>query len=156
MISDLVWFFSAAESSMGICSSFEAIRMAIMSHGASKTSKGDSMSERRLDAATRYRRVLAQLHAMPPGSRNILYAAYQPRQWPPELADAFGDCIAVTPFTKTANAEFEKDARRGHDDDAFYPWLSGVVLRGEADRIERIKYEALNLLARAHREYERT
>lgn len=164
---DLAWLHNCAEASMGVQSSFEPIRYAIMSGGASKTSVGDSMSDSRIKAASRYRAIMNRLKKISRTYQSILAAAYQPRQWSANLENAFGDVsydrdgtkrannrrIGVIVFCKTANDFFEADLP-GADDSAFFVWIEQVAHSGDQQRISLIRDEANRLLEQAHRQYD--
>lgn len=152
-IADLEWFFSSSQSQLGLCSNFAAIRNALLNGGVSKTSKPDNINEIRMDSARRYREVHEKLQQLPTRLRDYIYAAYHPRDFGPELWAAFGRSTGVTPFTKAGCDEFEKDAAKKHDDQAFFIWLRGCVARQETSRIEKIRRESQRYLDDAHRAY---
>ena len=148
---DLYWFFNNAQASIGVQSNFNSVYNAIMSGGASRSSLPDSMTESRIDASTRYGEILTRLNAMPQSLRDVIYAAYQPRKYPPSLTAFLGErLVPVTPFCKSANEFFEADAARTQvDDHEWFAWLEGVSARGEYERMGTMKGEARALLDKA-------
>ena len=166
--SDLRWFFTESSAALGHQSSFGAMRMAIMSGGASSTSKPDNMSDARLNAATRWKHIDALLRSMPAKYRDLIYAAYNARRWNDLLVGKFGVHVVredstsvwdtrrlgVMPFTKSANEFFEQDAgSQMVDDQGFYGWLTGCAERMENERCETMVNEADALLQRAIKRY---
>lgn len=138
---ELEWYFNSAESAIGLQSNFGAMRQALLNGGVSSTSKPDSMSDARMDAVIRARDVQRRMQRMPPRMQDILYSVFQNRQWPTELWSVYDRSLGCLPFCRSANEEFEKDTSHINDD-SFYPWLSGVCIRKETERLMRMKVEA--------------
>lgn len=114
----------------------------------------DSMTDKRMQAAERYRIVYGRLKKLPARHRDIIYAAYQPRRWSPELTTTIGSAtlLGVTVFSKVANEFFEEDG--GSDDRTWFQWLEGIVLRREHERIAAIKRDTERILDKAIRAYD--
>lgn len=149
---DLDWFFRDSQAAMGICSSFEAIRFAIMSCGASKTSKPDSVSDKRIEATSRHRQILNRLGRIKNHNHiDVLYSAFQSRSWSKEADAAYGRAIGAAAYSKSAQTYYAEDA--GRETDGFWAWLEGVALRNEVDRIQIIRLETTDLFNAAIRAY---
>ena len=151
---DLEWFFCHSQAELGLCSNFEPLRYAIMTGGVSKTSTGDKISDKRINAAHRHRKILEKLNSVRPMHHiDIIYAAFQQRNWSDYLLNAFGRATGVTPFSKSAHAWYEEDSAGYGVDDGFFAWLEGTLLRGETDRIDIIRAEAVEQLHAALKAY---
>ncbi len=149
--SQLFWFFNRSASEMGICSSFMALRAAIMSGGSSRTSMQDSMTDKRIEATHRNRQILTRLSRLPQKHIDTLYAAYASRCWGDALEAAFGRAVGVCALSPAARRYYDDDV--GYTTDGFWAWLLSVVLRGETERIAEIRVEASDMLRAAVRAY---
>lgn len=151
-IIDIEWWFFSSASALGIQSNFSAIRNALLNGGVSRTSCPDNMSDSRIQAAERYRIIYNRIKKMSNNGQDILHACYHDRQWLPHSWSTYGRRLGATPFTKTGNYEFDRDCKY-KDDDSFWAWLEGSIIRGETWRSDKIKREAEQLLEDAYKEY---
>lgn len=144
---ELNWFFSQSTAAMGMQSNFSSVYNAIMSSGASRSSMPDSITEARLDSAARQRSILVRLRGISPLLRDVIYAAYQPRQYERYSQAFFGDkLIAVTPFCDSANIAFESDAKGLIvDDQSWFAWLESIAIAQETERMSAMRTEAQRL-----------
>lgn len=151
--SQLSWFFHHSAAAMGMQSSFESIRNAILTGGASRSSMVDSWTDKRVEATHKHRQILTRLNAVHPRRHvDILHVAYQSRAWSDEMQTAFGRAVGVTSHTTAAHRYYEEDAATTPPD-GFWAWLESVVLRNEQDRINEIRLEATDLLRAAIQAY---
>ncbi|WP_394845164.1 hypothetical protein LZC95_50080 [Pendulispora brunnea] len=153
--SDLDWYFGAAESEMGLESNFGAFATAAMRGRTSAGATPDGLHDRQVEAAHRHRQIRARLRSMPATLVGVLAAAYEPRQWPRELVQAFGRTSGVAVRTFTARTAYKKACtKKMARQDSVSTWLLGVVLRGERELLTRIRVETDGLFGRACRAYE--
>jgi hypothetical protein len=156
MIADLLWYFQDAHAALGMQSNLRATQNTLLSGGPNRSSLPDSMSERRMQAAERYRRIEQKLRSLPARTRTVLTAAYSQRNWSSSLSCTFGMLhIGVCAFCPTAVRHFEADSGKRAIDGTFYGWLEGVVARKEQERINEISVEATRILNAAHEAYNR-
>jgi hypothetical protein len=147
--SDLEWFFSHSAAAMGVQSSFEPIRMAIMTGGASKTSMPDKMTDKKIEATHRHRKIHHKINAIrDPLHIETIHIAFQSRRWSDYLIGAFGRSTGVTQYSPAARQAYADDSQ-ALTDDGFFVWLEGVVLRNEQDRIAVIRSESIRILDEA-------
>jgi hypothetical protein len=170
-LNDLNWFFNESSAALGVQSNFGPVQTAILSGGASSTSKGDHMSDQRINAATRYAAIQRRIMSLQPRQRDIIFAAYQARRWSRPLIETFGvfvarpdECVSfwdtryigVIPYCTTAVKALTKDVNGGKvDDSGFFSWLEAIVIGRDSELIDAIRNESVELLTTAISRYEK-
>ncbi len=111
----------------------------------------DSMTDKRIEATHKNRKILDRISRLPQKHIDVLYAAYASRNYGEEMDAAFGRAVGVTALSPSAHRFYEHDA--GSTTDGFWAWILSVVLRNESDRIAVIRLEATDMLRHAVKAY---
>jgi hypothetical protein len=165
---DLTWLFSTCESEMGIKSNFNAVLLASkygtkrtrvdkdtgeLTNGVAEDAYNedaliDSIDIRRglsrLSATSKNRRVMQAYARLHVSHQRTLEHAYEARQLPPEVLQAFGEASGVVPLTLTARSltSFSWD------------WLVKAILRKDR-HVAVLKREAERMFRDALEAYSR-
>lgn len=139
-LTELEWFFTRAESDLGLRSNF----LTGDTHGGDG---GDVLVEaRRLAAVARERVCHAAFRRLRPGTQRTLADAFRPRQWPPQVQEAFGWLAGVVYRLPAAVEAYE--ARKVPSDT-----LEQVASQRAGARLCAFRAQAMGLVVRACREY---
>jgi hypothetical protein len=150
---DLAWLFGACESEMGIKSNFSSFLIASkvglnlsrvdrdsgeLVNGAQEQLEGedamiDAIDTRRarsrLAATAKNRRIMAAYQRLDVRHQRVIEAAFEARQYPPEVRRVFGELAGIAPFTAAAPERFT------------WAWLARAIARGDS-RAATMKAEA--------------
>ncbi len=154
---ELDWFFTRAESDMGLRSNFEAL-MEMASTGLVGTlaDPADEAAEDRIEAAHAERVIRRRLQAMPVHQLGVLVAAFEPHPWPSNLHAELGQLtgIVVRLATAKVGAAGGRQPRASHVAAAAVA-LSETLKSEGAVALALLRSEAHGLLLGALRAYAR-
>lgn len=166
MSNEVEWLFTQCESEMGLRSNFNAMIL-VLKAGASRPrvdkdtgelvngAHEDAFNEdalidaidtraarSRFAATARNRRVMRAFTRLDTEHQLVFAAAYEPRQVPPQVRQAFGELAGVAALTPTARKV------RGYSS----AWLARALARTDP-RVATIRREAEQLFSRAREAY---
>ena len=153
---DLAWFFGGdMEAALGLRSNFAPlVDLAMSGLGGGGSRPAAEVSDRRIDDATRARRIRAVLEQLTPGTVHVLWALHAPHAWPREVRAELGELAALvllSPLAREAIAEQEAD-RRGRVKSGP-DWLLSLCVKG-GPALEELRVGARKGAEQALRDYE--
>lgn len=133
---DLTWYFTAAESSLGLSSNYSAI-LAMGFRGPSASADYEPINDHLIDAASRYRKTRTRLARCSSATRRVLEAAYSHSLVHPQLGhrDALGDLVPLALLDHTEKV------------------LLGLVARNEKAKLGEIRSRCRTALRAAEDEF---
>jgi hypothetical protein len=146
---DLDWFYTRAASELGQRSNFF-----VMFTGGNAQPGSEVMSDVRIAAMSRQRRVWRRLTRVPYPLQQVLQARFEAREWPKEARQVFGPGVGVAVRTEAAKERFRRDAgKRRARAETVAIWLEGVCARSKSGgRAERALALEVIVLVRAEAE----
>jgi hypothetical protein len=147
---ELQWFFTVAESEMGLESNFGRLLSSVSTEGHWRT------PEDHAEAAHAHRRILGWLRTIANNQAGVLQTAYEPREWPRAVRAEFGRLTGVAVRLTCSLEEWPEDRTdqeamdmaRARDLEA-----KCMDRRAEARFLERLRRRADLRLAGACRSY---
>jgi hypothetical protein len=151
LIEELEWFFTQAESDIGLHSNFGPL----MDRAQSGSSGGSDHSvESQMEAAHAEGIIRRHLHAMPSHHAGVLLAAFEPRRWPAKLGKELGRLTGIAVRLTMASVGLAKDIEnRREREEATARWLNQAVVREGALALTVVRSQAQSLFATALRSY---
>jgi hypothetical protein len=152
---ELDWFFTRAESEMGVSSNFAPLAaMALTGIVGSKADPADMLAESRVAAAHAEGQIRRRLDLLPVHLQGVLYTAFEPRGWPKEVLSHFGRGAGIAVRTVAARRAFQRATRKKKlHVDGVAAWLAGAIGRHEHSTVTAVKLEAEGILAPALHAY---
>lgn len=166
VVGELTWFFQRSASEMGMGSSWESLSYLARSGCAhSAASPEDRMTERRVEAARRHRRIYSALMQCPLMAQAVLELHYDERRLPPELVRHLSAPVALvatrSPVCRDAFKAAAGKARARED--SLLAWLTGLCIRAaghpttaDASLLSDIRIESEAMDGAAHRSFQLT
>jgi hypothetical protein len=150
-VRELQWFFTEAESEVGLPSNFEPI----MEQARTRSTGSRDSPEDRVEATHAEAIIRRWLHAMPPRDASVLMAAFEPRPWPPKLEAELGPLTGIAVRVLTAQRGPAKDVRtpRRQDEDAAAAWLNDALGREGSLALAPVRAKAQALFIAALKSY---
>lgn len=154
-LADLAWFFGGdMEAALGVRSNFAPLVDLAMAGLGGGGRLSTDVSDRRIDDATRARRIRSVLEQLGPATVQVLWAMHAPHAWPREVRAELGELAAVvllSPRARRAIAEQQPD-RRGRVKSGP-DWLLSLCVHG-GPTLEELRDEARRGAEQAVRDYE--
>lgn len=155
---ELEWFFGGdMEAALGLRSNFAPLVDLAMSGLAGGGSRpAAEVSARRIDDATRARRIRGVLGQLPENVVRVLWALHAPMQFAAEVRRSLGELAAVVLLTPTGRRELARlSEQRAAKERERVPrdWLLSLVLAG-GDPLEKLQHEADKMASAAMAAYQ--
>ena len=144
---ELEWFFTMAESSMGVRSNFEA-SLRIQRHRRDR-------SESHIEAASAHRIILERLRSMGHPHPGVLQAAYTARRWPVPLLVALGRLTGIVVRLAAAELGLFDDSSARAEDYAAHALLASLHYKEGEGEVLRLRDAAQTLFDDAYEAYRR-
>ena len=141
---ELDWFFTRAESAMGIQSNWcPLMAMALTGVRGTVQDPADVDVDARLEAVHAARVIRDRMQRMPREQAEVLCAAYEARRWPTRVAVVLGRVAGVAVRTDEARSGFaEATAMRRTAADTVAGWLEELLACGGLREIAPVKWAA--------------
>jgi hypothetical protein len=125
---ELDWFFTRAESAMGIQSNWGPLMQAALTGVAAGWDPVDGGIDARLEAAHAARVIRERMQRMAREDVEVLCAAYEARRWPVRVAAVLGRLAGVAVRTEEAQSGFaEASAMRRTSARTVAEWLEETL-----------------------------
>ncbi len=145
----LLWFYQHADAAMGIGSNLGPMVAAAVGGWGGSRAPDARMTDARLDAAGRARKVREQLLRLSPEHRLTLWLVYAHHpKVPAQVARHFGMLSMLVLATERARTSYERDAAASKRAKPMTPaeWLLGVCSRGKSGEVDVLEQQAAELL----------
>ena len=141
---ELDWFFTRAESAMGIQSNWGPLmEMALSGLRGTAHDPADTDVDARLEAVHAARVIRERLQRMPRAEAEVLCAAFEARRWPTRVATVLGRLAGVAVQTEEARSGFaEATAMKRTAADTVATWLEELLACGGLREIAPVKWAA--------------
>ncbi len=140
---ELDWFFTCADSAMGIQSNWGPLMQAALTGVGAGWDPADMMTDARLEAVHAARVIRERLQRMPRAEAEVLCAAYEARRWPKRVEAVFGRLAGIAVRTTEAQSGFAEAATlRRTAAETVGAWLEETLAYGGLRAIAPVKWAA--------------